>query len=92
MTDRDLTPLQLDILELEHRKWSRPGEKISAFRQMHPHVTETGYYVALLVLMRTPAAYEVDDERYAAMLHHLTKNLRDRIIQRVGFRSVAADL
>lgn len=87
MTDRDLSKLQLDILELESRTWKLPGEKISAFRQLYPRVTETGYYVALLMLLGEPKAYEYDGRRYASMLRRLDQAYGDGLDRRVKFRT-----
>jgi len=88
MTDSDLTKMQLDILHLESQTWSQAGEKISAFKRLYPHVTETGYYLALLVMLSKPAAYEVDGQRYAAMLRRLDETQKAEFARRVGLRSV----
>jgi hypothetical protein len=84
----DLTRMQRDILELELRTWPAPGAKISEFRRLYPTVTETGYLAALLVLIGTPAAYEVDNRRYAAMLRRLDEQHKQEFQRRVGLRSV----
>lgn len=81
-----LSPMQLDILELELRAWPEDGAKISEFRRMHPSVTETGYHSALLVLLGEPAAYEVCERRYAAMLSRLDARFQTKIRERYGLR------
>jgi hypothetical protein len=88
MTDNDLTRMQRDILHLESQTWSQPGEKISAFRKLYPRVTETGYDLALLVLLSKPAAYEFDNQRYAPMLRQLDGAQKVAFARRVGLRSV----
>jgi hypothetical protein len=88
MTDTDLSRMQLDILHLESQTWSKAGEKISAFKRLYPHVTEIGYLMALLVLIDTPAAYEFDGQRYAAMLRRLDETQKAEFARRVGLRSV----
>lgn len=87
MTDKDLSQLQLDILDLESKTWRLAGSKISAFRQLHPLVTETGYYLALLRMLDNQAAYEYDGQRYAPLLKRLSETHRAELAQRVGLRS-----
>lgn len=72
MPETALSPLQLCVLELEGRTWSQPGAKHSAFRDRYPHVTETGYYRCLHLLLDNPAA-----ERHDPVLIHRLRRLRD---------------
>lgn len=88
MTDKDLTRLQRDILELESMTWALPGSKISEFRRRHPTVTGIGYDLALLNLLSNPVAYSHDNGRYAAMLRRLDDSHREALARRVGLRSV----
>lgn len=88
MTDKDLTELQLDILELESKTWAKEGSKISEFKRRHPTVTETGYCLALLNLLNNPEAYEHDEQRFAPMLRRLDEDYRVALSHRVGLRSV----
>lgn len=85
--DRPLTPLQLDILELEERSWAQPGAKHSEFRRRHPLVTETAYYLALWWLLTDRRAYEHDNRRYAAMLTRLHERHGADLARRAGFRT-----
>jgi hypothetical protein len=71
--DRPLSPLQLDILELENTSFKWPGEKISEFRRRHPGVTSLGYGLALLRLLSDRRAYEYDGGRYATTLNRIQR-------------------
>lgn len=71
MAEPPLSPLQLDILALEDRFWKQDGAKISEFRRLHPHVTRTGYDVALGRLLKDRRAYEYAGGRYAGLLNRL---------------------
>jgi hypothetical protein len=68
-----LSPLQLDILELEDASFNRPGEKLSEFRRRHPGVTSLGYGLALLRLLTDRRAYEYDGGRYAGTLARIQR-------------------
>lgn len=93
MTDNDqLSKMQLDILELELQGETKPGEKISKFRALHPSVTEMGYYSALLVLIGQPVAYEIDGQRYGAMLRRLDATQKENMRQRLGLRARPTDV
>ncbi len=89
--DQPLTCVQLCILELESMTWKQGGSKISEFRQRHPRVTETAYYVALLRLLRDPRAYEYRDRKYASMLTRLAVGQRAELARRAGLRNVSTE-
>ena len=55
VNDQDLTGLEIDILRLESYRWKQDGAKMQRFRDLHPSVTEVGYYRLLNRLL--------DDER-----------------------------
>ncbi len=88
MSGEPLSRMQLDVLELERRTWPQEGAKISEFRRRNPTVTEVGYYAALLTLLRTPAAYEYGNRRYAAMLRGIDERYHQEMARRVGLRDV----
>lgn len=87
MSDGSLSRLQRDILILEARTWTRPGEKFTEFRRRHPGVTQTGYDVALLRLLHDPRAYEYAGRRYAAMLTRLHRHHEAALERRLGLRT-----
>jgi hypothetical protein len=82
-----LSQLQRDVLELEAISWDLPGQKIAEFRRRHPHITETGYYMALNRLLADPAAYEYDDRRYAALLTRLASSADRAVSHRFSART-----
>jgi hypothetical protein len=88
---KPLSVLQLDILELEDQLWKQPGGKISEFKRRHPHVTETGYTVALLRLLTDRRAWEYDGGRYAGTLGRIQRLHEHRIEERGALRDVSAE-
>lgn len=87
MSDEPLTPLQLDILELETASWALPGSKISEFKRRHPNLTETAYTIALLRLLEDRRAWEYDGGLYAGTLARIQRLHAERTAERTAERA-----
>lgn len=95
LQDRPLSPLQIDILELEDASFGRPGvlpgQKLNEFRCRHPDVTVTGYGLALMRLLHDRRAYEFEGGRYAPTLNRIAALHAEQEAYRARLRGEVAD-
>jgi hypothetical protein len=87
MGNAELTPLQIDILELERGSFS-DSAKLSTFKDKHPDVGPVRYTAALLALLNNPAAWEHDNRRFAPTLARIQRLHQERLAARGAARGV----